>query len=106
MSEPINLYVIEEPQLRMLLQDPRMVAILPCLAAPKAKLDTLVKGNPACPKCDRKIKAERAAAIRAAMQCLQSSRGAALTNLKAALNTKQIRLTIAGTGGKLIRITL
>lgn len=106
MSEPINLYVIEEPQLRMLLQDPRIAAILPCLSAPKTKLDTLVKGNPACPKCDRKIKSERASAIRAAMQCIQSSRGSALANLKTALNAKQIRLTIAGTGGKLIRITL
>ncbi len=106
MSEPVNLYVIEESQLRMLLQDPRIVAILPCLAVPKSRLDSLVKGNPACPKCDRKIRAERAAAIRAAMQCLQSTRGAALANLKAVLNAKQLRLTIAGTGGKLIRITL
>ena len=106
MADPINLYVIEEPQLRMLLQDPRIVAILPCLNVPKTRLDSLVKGNPACPKCDRRIKAERAAAIRAAMQCLQSTRGAALANLKAALNANQIRLTIAGTGGKLIRITL
>lgn len=106
MSEPVNLYVIEEPQLRMLLQDPRITAILPCLGAPKAKLDTLVKGNPACPKCDRKIKSERATAIRAAMQCIQSARGGTLANLKVALNAKQLRLTIAGNGGKLIRITL
>lgn len=106
MAEPINLYVIEEPQLRMLLQDPRITAILPCLVAPKAKLDTLVKGNPACPKCDRKIKSERATAIRAAMQCIQGARGGTLANLKAALNAKQLRLTLAGSGGKLIRITL
>ena len=106
MADPVNLYVIEEPQLRMMLQDPRIVAILPCLAAPKTKLDSLVKGNPACPKCERKIKAERATAIRAAMQCVQGARGGTLANLKAALNAKQLRLTIAGTGGKLIRITL
>ena len=106
MTEPVNLYTIEEPQLRMLMQDPRIVAILPCLSAPKAKLDSLVKGNPACPKCDSKIKSERASAIRAAMQCVQGARGGTLANLKAALNANQIRLTIAGSGGKLIRITL
>lgn len=106
MTETVNLYVIEEPQLRMMLQDPRILAILPCLAAPKTKLDSLVKGNPACPKCERKIKSERATAIRAAMQCIQGARGGTLSNLKAALNAKQLRITIAGTGGKLIRLTL
>lgn len=106
MTEPVNLYTIEEPQLRMLMQDPRIVAILPCLSAPKTKLDSLVKGNPACPKCVSKIKSERASAIRAAMQCVQGARGGTLANLKAALNANQIRLTIAGSGGKLIRITL
>lgn len=106
MANPVNLYVIEEPQLRMLLQDPRITAILPCLSAPKTKLDSLVRGNPACPKCDRKIRSERANAIRAAMQCIQGARGGTLANLKVALNANQLRLTIAGTGGKLIRITL
>lgn len=106
MSEPVNLFVIDDAKLRNMLQDTRILAILPCLSGPKTKLEQLVKGNPNCPKCERKIRDGRSAAIRAAMQCIQQSRGGTLANLKAALNARQLRLTIAGNGGKLIQITL
>ena len=106
MAEPVNLLTIEEPQLRMMMQDHRFLALLPCLQSPKTKLEGLVKGAAGCPKCMKKLRMERSSAIRAAMSCVQGARGSTLAKLKALLNAKQLRMMVTGSGGKFIKVTL
>jgi hypothetical protein len=106
MTEPINLLTIEEPQIRMMVKDHRILEILPCLKGPGTTLDRLTKGHKDCPKCIKKLRAERASAIRTALQCIQGARGSTLAKLKAALNARQLRVIIAGADGKLKKVTL
>lgn len=106
MAEPVNLLTIEESQLRAMLQDPRILAILPCLQTAKVNLSKLVRGNPQCPPCEKKRRAEKAKTIRAAMGCIQSTRGGALANLKTILNAKQLRIVTTAGKGKIIKVTL
>lgn len=106
MPEPINLLLIEEPQIRMMVQDHRILEILPCLRGPGTTLTRLTKGHKDCPKCQKKLRMERADAIRSAMQCIQGARGSTLARLKAALNARQLRVVVAGGDGKLKKVTL
>jgi len=106
MSEPINLLTIEESQIRMMVQDHRILEILPCLRGPGTTLATLTKGHKDCPKCMKKLRMERSAATRAALQCIQGARGSTLARLKSALNARQLRVIVAGADGKLKKVTL
>jgi len=95
-----NLVTIEDQVLRSMTQDPRFIALLPCLQSFKQKLASTQKGGRNCLKCTRKKNAIKTAAFAQAKQCIKNTKGAKLSQLKALLNAKQLRVITRNGAGK------
>lgn len=101
-----NLLTIEDNTVKAMLADPRVVSLLPCLSGAKSKLESLAKGGRNCNRCNTKKRAINNDAMSAARSCLRGVRGAALTQLKALLGTKQIRFISKNSAGKKVQFTI
>lgn len=100
-----NLYTIEDNTLRSLMNDSQIQQILPCLKPAAESLSLINKGKK-CNKCERERAQGISEALGQARRCIANTRGAALNQLKAALNTKQIRVLARNPSGKTVKWTL
>lgn len=99
----VNLLTIEDSTVKALMIDPRVMAILPCLAGPKGQLESVAPGGTACARCQADKQQLASDAMRTAKSCLISARGERLNQLKAVLNARQLRVHIRNpTGGKTV----
>ena len=101
----INLLIIEDNTIKAILQDPRLVSLLPCLTQPKADLESVAKGGLNCTKCEYQKKQIAIKAFAAAKSCIRTTRGNRLKELKRILNAKQLRLIVTNANGKRMKLT-
>lgn len=102
----INLLTIEDSTIRAMLNDPRIVELLPCLNTTKQQLQSVQKGGKLCGRCARDKKHVTGEAFRAAKQCIKDVRGQRLTQLKSFLGARQLRVVVRNAAGKGVHITL
>lgn len=102
----VNLLIIEDNTITAMLQDQRLISLLPCLAGPKQKLADVSPGGAYCRACAAKKGGITKTAMLQARQCIISVRGQTLTDLKQLLNAKQIRVFIRKNTGSKTAYTL
>jgi len=101
-----NLVVIEDSTVLALMQDPRMMDLLPCLDGPKKRLATIQKGGRNCKRCEAEKRQITSDAMRTAKDCIKHARGQRLKGIKKVLGTRQIRVVAKNTRGKKVKYTL
>lgn len=100
-----NILKIEDNTLRSIMNDPQLQQLLPCLKPAADALAAIAKGK-SCKSCKSAKKDGVAAAMNQARRCVANTRGKSLRELKAALNTKQLRILAKNSSGKTIQWTL
>lgn len=103
---PVNLLTVEDSTIKAMMVDPRIMALLPCLSGPKQSLENTEPGGKDCKRCQAEKKQIVADAMRTARSCVISARGQRLTDLKALLNTNQLRVYVKNAAGKRTAYTL
>jgi len=101
-----RLFELEDSNVRAMLRDPQILELLPCLAQPKKKIESIKKGKENCNRCEKEKKKIQQSAIRAAKLCIKNTRGAALQQLKKKLGVKNIRLRARNSSGKPVQYTI
>jgi len=101
-----RLFELEDSNVRAMLKDPQLLELIPCLAAPKKKIESIKKGNPNCNRCQKEKKRIQQGAIRAAKLCIKNTKGQALQELKKKLGVKNIRLRARNSSGKPVQYTI
>lgn len=101
-----NLVTIEDSTIRSMMQDPRVMELLPCLKGPKQAIESTKKGGTNCQRCQAERKQIVGDAIRTAKNCIRSARGQRLTDIKKVLGTRQIRVVAKNARGKKVKYTL
>ena len=102
----INLLTLDDAKIVSILNDPRIVTILPCLSGPKSKLQDLEPGGKFCQLCDAKKGGVKTAAMASARQCILQVRGDKLKELKTLLNARQLRIYVRQANNKKMIYTL
>ena len=105
-TEQKNLLVIEDSTIRSMMNDPRMVELMPQLATAKKQLESIKKGKPNCRRCKAEKKQIVADAMNMAKGAVRSLRGAKLSQAKRLLNTRQLRVVARNGRGKSVKYTL
>lgn len=103
---PVNLLTVEDSTIKAMMADPRMMALLPCLSGPKQSLENTEPGGKDCKRCQAEKKQIVSDAFRTARSCIVGVRGQRLNDLKALLNTNQIRVYVKNSAGKRTAYTL
>lgn len=103
---PVNLLTIEDSTIKAMMVDPRIMALLPCLSGPKQSLESTEPGGKDCQRCQAEKKQLVIDAMRTSRSCITSARGQRLIDLKAILNTNQIRIYVKNATGKRTAYTL
>ncbi len=102
MAAPINLYTIDSPQLRAMLDDTRILTLVPCLLGVKQQRSNNLGS---CGSCAAKKKKAEDTAMASAKACIVGLKKAQRDELKKILNARQLRLTVRR-NGKIERLTL
>ena len=102
----VNLLIIEDNTITAMLNDHRIVSLMPCLASPKQKLADVSPGGAYCQACAAKKGGITKTAMLQARQCIISARGQMLTDLKQLLNARQLRVFIRKNSGSKTAYTL
>ncbi len=102
----VNLLTIEDSTIKAMMADPRMMALLPCLAGPKQQLENMTPGGKDCKRCKAEKQQIVSDAMRLAKSCVAGARGSRLTELKNLLNARQLRVYARNAAGQKMHITL
>ena len=103
---PKNLLVIEDKTIKVMMQDPRVMQLLPCLKGPQMQLKSTQKGGRNCTRCQAKKRQIASDAIRVARDCIKNTRGSRLTELKQLLGTKQIQIIARNSKNARVKYTI
>lgn len=101
----INLLTIEDNLIRTMMNDHRVLALLPCLATTKQQLASVQKGGRDCQQCKSEKARIANAAMQAARMCIKNTKGKALNDLKAILDARQLRVIARNAAGKKVHVT-
>ena len=101
-----NLLTVEDSTIRSMMQDPRVMELLPCLKGPKQSIESTKKGGTNCQRCQAERKQIVSDALRTARNCIKSARGQRLNDIKKALGTRQLRVVAKNAKGVKVKYTL
>ena len=102
----VEVLIIEDGTLTAMMLDPRIMALLPCLAGPKKQLAGIAPGGGSCKRCAAAKKQIAADAMRTAKACLLSTRDQRLVTLKQLLQATQLRIHTRNATGHPVTHTL
>lgn len=100
-NPPVNLLVITDNTIRMMLGDPRYLAVAPCLGE---AVRAYKKALPNCTRCQAKMQQLVSRTNSGIRDCISRLSSAARTALKQLLNARQVRI-IKYSGGKKVVLT-
>jgi len=83
---------LDDYGIQLLLQNPKIVQMIPCLAGPQMNLKSIDPGGTACQECNATKAALKATAINTAKDCIIGMAADKLGPLKAILNVDSIKV--------------
>lgn len=98
-----NLLVIEDTTIRSMLDDPRIVKLLPCLSGAAANIKSVEPGGKDCAACKAKRSRIMQDSLKTARACIGNARGTILKSLLQILDTRQIRIMVTNGAKKELR---
>jgi len=101
----VKLFTIEDNNVKAMMQDPQIVALLPCLRNSQTQLESVLKGKKNCNRCEAEKKQIVSDAMNQAKVCIHSTRGSKLQQLKKLLNAKQLRVVTRNGTGRRVKFT-
>lgn len=101
-----NLLVVEDQTIRAMMQDPRIMQLLPCLAGAAQQIANVGPDGKDCAICKRKRDRITNDAMKTARNCVANTRGERLKSLLQILDARQIRITIKNAQGRSQVLTL
>ena len=101
----VNLLTLEDNNIKAMLREPGIVALLPCLASTQAQLESVQKGKKNCNRCRAEKQQIVTDALNQAKQCIRSLKGKPLNQLKSVMNAKQLRIVAKNSSGRRVKYT-